>query len=150
MDLLAGGQQVLGDLAAGLTGAHHHGTVGQVLRVAVVVAVELVHIPGESGGRGRDARALEGTVRQDHVLCREETARGFHSEVTSRPGKPIGLRAQLHRRGNPLRCRGPASVIAGMASHRSRAGWSTLAPKVRSPSSAGQWKSRTMKAGHLD
>lgn len=60
MTVTAGGQQVLGDLAAGLPGAHHkHPTIRQLLRVAVVVAVELVHLPREKSRRGRDARPLK-------------------------------------------------------------------------------------------
>ena len=61
VDLPAGVEQVLGDLAAGLPGAHHqHGAVGELLRAAVFVAVELADVPRKCGGGRRDARELEG------------------------------------------------------------------------------------------
>ena len=56
--LPAGGEQVLSDLAARLPGAHHqHRAVGQLRRVAVVMAVQLADVPGslaaDAGTRGR-------------------------------------------------------------------------------------------------
>lgn len=60
-------------------------------------------MPRETGGRRRDPRALEGTVRQDQVLCRETPAGGLHAEMAARPGDPGGFRVQLRRRGDPLR-----------------------------------------------
>lgn len=84
MNFTAGAHQVLGDLAAGLPGAHHQdGAVGQLLRVAV--GVELVHMPGETGGPG-----LEGTAGQDKRSLPRSSRGGLHAELTARPGDSPG------------------------------------------------------------
>jgi len=69
MHLAARQMQVLGDLAAGLAGAHHqHRAVGQGVRVAVGGGVQLNHPVWQRGRAGRHLGLVIDADRHDHPV----------------------------------------------------------------------------------
>ncbi len=102
VDLAAGCQELLGDLAARLPRPHNqHGAVRQLARVAVIVGVKLQDVPGQLCGQRRDFRLLEAAGGQDHVAGAPGTLGGFDVERPAVRGGDAGdVRAGAHRRAD--------------------------------------------------
>jgi hypothetical protein len=68
-DVTPGLEELLGELAPGLTGPHdEHATGRQTLRTPVLVRVHLGDPPRESGGHVGDPRSLERAGRDDDLI----------------------------------------------------------------------------------
>src|SRR5690349_13355123 len=89
--------ELLGDLAARLSAAHHeHRSVGQRSRVAVVVHVELEQVRSKPSGGGWTVRALVGAGAEHDPAGPQLAGRGLEHEATARvPPQPGDLDSAL-------------------------------------------------------
>ena len=126
-----GRRELLRDLVAGVAAAHdEHDLAGDVAGAAIAGAVQLLNARAERVGDGRDARDLEGTRRDDHLLrldrvvaevddepialIRQRADGGVQPDRESEPlDVPLGVGDDLVARRVPVRVAG--EVEAGQA-----------------------------------
>ncbi len=103
--LAAGQVQVLGDLAAGLAGAHHqHRSLGQGVRITIGGGVQLGQVVGQGVGAGRHLGLVVDAHRHDHPVGAQRAPVGAHPVAAAGSRRDLlhgDAFPQRRRKGSP-------------------------------------------------